>query len=189
MSDYVVLADVSETLLQVLRARMTGLVAAGHVTLASPADIEVDTSPWLALFLYQVTESSHERTGGLERVDASQHRHRPTVVDLTYLVVPYAQTRENELQILGRVIQTFASQPIVAGSWLQGSLASTDEELRVMLHPLPMEDLLRLWNAFNNKPYKLSLCYLVPSVAIDSALPAETFPPIVSHELNVNAPR
>ena len=42
MSDYTVLADVSETLLQLLREQMTGLVASDHITLASPADVELD---------------------------------------------------------------------------------------------------------------------------------------------------
>jgi uncharacterized protein DUF4255 len=188
MSDYAVLADVSETLLRLLRTQMTGLVAADHIALASPADVELDTAPWLTVFLYQVIESPYGKTGGFERVDASQQRPAPTIVDLVYLVVPYAQTRENEYQMLGRVVQIFASQPIIAGSWLQGTLAGTGEELRVMLHPLPMEELLRLWNAFPNKPYKLSVCYLVSSVAIDSSRPAETFPAVVTRELNVNAP-
>ena len=187
MSDFTVLADVSETLLRLVRTQLTGLVAPDHVTLASPADVELDTSPWLALFLYQVVESAQEKTGGMDRVDATHLRRPPTFVDLVYLVVPYAQTRENEYQILGRVMQIFASQSIIGGSWLQGSLAGSGEEFRVMLHPLPMEELLRLWNAFPNKPYKLSLCYLVSSIAIDSALPPEAFPAVVTRELSMHS--
>lgn len=189
MSDYVVLADVSETLLRLLRVQMTGLVTPDHITLASPADVELDTSPWLALFLYQIAESPHWKTGGMERIDATHLRPPPTVVDLLYLVVPYAQTRENEYQILSRVIQIFASQAIIGSSWLQGSLAGSGEQIRVVLHSLPMEELLRLWNAFPNKPYKLSLCYLVSSITIDSALPAQTFAPVITRELGVNTPR
>ena len=188
MSDYVVLADVSETLLRLLQTELTHLVASDHVTLASPADVELDTSPWLALFLYQITQSPHGKTGGMERVDATHFRPRPTEVDLLYLVVPYAQTRKDEYQILSRVIQVFASRPILDGSWLQGSLARSGERLRVLLHPLPMDELLRLWNAFPNKPYKLSLCYLVSSIAIDSTRPAEEFAPVIAREIGVNAP-
>jgi hypothetical protein len=188
MSDYVVVAAVSDTLLRLLRAGMAGLVASDHITLASPADIEMDTSPWLAVFLYQVVENPHWKTGGMERLDATHLGRPPTVVDLMYLVVPYAQTRENEHQILGRVIQIFASQPIVGGAWLQGSLAGSGAELRVMLHPVPMDELLRLWNSFNTKPYKLSLCYLVPSVTIDSAVPPLSFAPVVTREVGVEVP-
>src|SRR5947209_10728758 len=122
MSDYVVIGDVSETLLKVLRDRLSGLVASDHITLASPAEVELDTSPWLTLFLYQVLENHHMKNEPMERVDSSRLRQPPLVVDLLYLVVPYAQSRENEHQILGRVLQVFASEPVLRGSWLQGSL-------------------------------------------------------------------
>src|SRR5215470_6355331 len=154
MSDYVVIADVGETLLKVLRDRLTGLVTPDHVTLASPAEVELDTSPWLAIFLYHVVENVHLRNPPLERLDSARLGAVPMPVDLFYLVVPYAQTRENEHQILGRVLQSFASEPIIRGSTLQGSLAGTAEELRVVYHPIHLEELLRLWGAFYNKPYK-----------------------------------
>lgn len=179
MSEYGVIADVSETLLKLLQERMRDLVASDHITLASPAEVELDTSAWLTLFLYQVVENHHLKNLEMERIDSNRLRYPPFVVDLFYLVVAYAQKREDEHRILGRVMQVFASQPALRGSRLQGTLEGSEEELRVLFHPLPLEELLRLWNAFNNKPYKLSISYQVTSVKIDSLLPPLAVQPAV----------
>jgi len=185
MSDYTVIADVSETLLKLLRDRLAGLVTSDHVTLASPAEIELDTSPWLALFLYQVTENPHLKNQEPARIDALTLQHPPVTLDLSYLVVPYAQTRENEHQILGRVVQVLGSDAVLQGPHLLGSLAGTEEVLRVTLHPLPMEEMLRLWTGFYSKPYKLSLSYQVSPVKVDRTLPALTVQPVVERVLRV----
>jgi len=168
MSDSAI-ADVSETLLRVLRERLSGLVAQDHVTLASPADIELDTSPWLGLFLYQVAENLHLKNEEMRRTDPARLEFPPTVVDLNYLAVPYAQTRDDEQKIVGRVIQAFASQPVLRGAVLQRSLAGSSEELKVVPYAPSMDELARLWTTFNNKPYKLSLGYQVTPVKIASA--------------------
>jgi len=187
MSDYTVIADVSETLLRLLRDRLAGLVASDHVTLVSPAEIELDTSPWLALYLYQVAENPHLKTQEPMRIDALTLQHPAVSLDLSYLVVPYAQTRENEHQILGRVVQVLGSDAVLQGPSLLGSLAGTEEVLRVTLHPLPMEEMLRLWTGFYSKPYKLSLSYQVSPVKVDRTLPTLTVQPVVERVLRVGA--
>lgn len=185
MSDYAVIADVSETLLKLLRERLAGLVASDHVTLVSPAEIELDTSPWLAMYLYQVAENPHLKTQEPARIDALTLQHPPVTLDLSYLAVPYAQTRENEHQILGRVIQILGSDAVLQGPLLQGSLAGTADALRVTLHSLPMEEMLRLWGGFYSKPFKLSLSYQVSPVRVDRALPAMGVQPVVERVLRV----
>src|SRR5687768_16956012 len=101
------------------------MIAPDHVTLASPAEIELDTSPWLAVFLYQVVPNPHLKNQPRERVDSGTQRPVPEWVDLFYLLVPYAQKREDEQKILGRVIQALGATPVLQGSWLQGGLAGT----------------------------------------------------------------
>jgi hypothetical protein len=185
MSDSSAIADVGETLLKVLREQLAPLVAADHITLASPADVELDTAPWLVLFLYQIVANPHLQNPPLIRTEPGRLQFAPLTVDLLYLVVPYAQSRENEHQIMGRVMQIFAAQPVLRGSWLQGSLAGSDEELRVLHHALPLDELLRLWTAFNNKPYKLSVSYLVTPVRIDSARPPISIQPVTQRDVRM----
>jgi uncharacterized protein DUF4255 len=185
MSDSAI-ADVSETLLKVLRDRLSGLVAPDHVTLASPADIELDTSPWLGLFLYQVAENPHLRNEEPSRPEPSRIDFPPTVVDLNYLAVPYAQTRDDELKIVGRVIQALAAQPVLRGAILQRGLAGSGEELKVVPHAPTMDELSRLWTTFNNKPYKLSLGYQVTPVKIASAREPVEVQPVLERNLRLS---
>jgi hypothetical protein len=170
MSDYTVIADVGRTLVKLLQDedRMKGLVDKDKIYLSSPAEMEEDGSPRLSLFLYQVTPNAHLRNEEMPPLDATTMQYPSLILDLYYMLTPYARTRENELQILGRVMQIFHDNAILKGSVLQESLAGTSEELRIVPHPVPLEELNRLWNSFPEKPYKLSVCYIVTPVRIDA---------------------
>lgn len=185
MSDSAI-ADVSETLLKILRDRLSGLVAPDHVVLASPADIELDNSPWLGWFLYQIAENPHLKNEDPTRADPARLEFAPTVVDLNYLAVPYAQSRDDELKIAGRVIQALAAQPVLRGAVLQGSLAGSDEELRIAARSPTMDDLSRLWTTFPNKPYKLSLGYQVTPVKIASARAPLAVQPVQERQIRIS---
>lgn len=186
MGDHGAIADTSESLLKLLRDRLNGLVASDHVTLVSPAEIELDTAPWLAVFLYQVLPTIHLRNAEPERVNVSTRRPAPTTLDLFYLLVPYAQKREDEHKVLGRAIQGLTATPVLRGSLLQGSFAGSDDRIRVLFHPLPLEEHLRLWHTFGNRPYKLSATYLVTPVSIESSAEPLVAPPVVERQLDVH---
>jgi hypothetical protein len=186
MGDHAAIADTSESLLKLLRDKLTGLVTTDHVTLASPADIELDTAPWLAVFLYQALPNPHLRNLEAERVDAKTLKPAATRLDLHYLLVPYAQKREDEQKILGRVVQALSAAPVLHGSWLQGSLAGTNERIRVLHHPLPLEEQVRLWSTFVSRPFKLSATYQLTPVSIDSSAEPIVVPPVVERTLQVN---
>ena len=185
MSDAAI-SDTSETLLEILRQQLSGLVERDHVVLASPADVQLDTSPWLAVFLYQVAENPHLRNQEMTRPDPRQLAFPPTEVDLNYLMVPYAGSREDEQKILGRVIQAFAGRPVLRGSVLLRSLAGQDIELRVVPHALSTDELSRLWNAFPDKPFKVSLGYQVTPVRISSSRAPLDIQPVVERELTIS---
>jgi hypothetical protein len=185
VGDHGAIADASDSLMKLLRDALTGLVASDHVTLASPADIELDTAPWLALFLYHVLPNPHLVNRGLERIDATTTRQAATAVDLYYLFVPYAQNREDEQKILGRTVQALAAIPVLHGSWLVGSLAGSKDQIRVTPHPLQLEEQLRLWNAFANQSYKLSATFLMTPVEIESSVAPIVSPTVVERRLEM----
>ena len=182
MSDGVI-SDISETLRKLLQDKLADLVAPDHVSVESPAEIVLDTNPWLIIFLYQVTENPHFKYQEPERIASDQISRPPFVVDLHYLFVPYGQNRDNEYQILGRVIQTFSDQPTLRGSWLQGGLAGSDKEFRIVHQSLSLEELVRLWTTFYNRPFKASVSCQVTPVGIDSALAPVTVRPVVERDL------
>jgi hypothetical protein len=170
MGDFTAIKDVTETVLGLLRAQVPAeLVAADHITVASPADVETDTSPRLLLFLYHVAVNPYLRNSPRMSPPPQEPMSPPLMVNLFYLVVPYATTRETECLILGKVMQIFDSNPALGGSHLSGSLEG-GEELNLVNLNLTVEQLLRIWEALTDKPYKLSLAYEVSPVPMQTSL-------------------
>jgi len=186
MSDYTVIEDISKTLLSLLRDNINGLIPTDLISLDSPADVIENTDPRLSLYLYQITENHHLKNQKIQSSDVRRLKYPPLPLYLFYLLTAYASSRETEQQIIGRATQIFYNNSIIRGSQLQGSLSGTFEDLTVVLHHLPIEDLHNLWNMFGNKPYKLSLTYRVSPALIDSTREIEC-ERIISLDLNYHS--
>jgi hypothetical protein len=82
-------------------------------------------------------------------------------------------------------MQVLAAHPIIRNSFLDSELRPDPPEVRLTLNPLNLEEMTRIWNAFN-QPYRLSVCYQVQVVSIDSIrLPVEE-PPVKERLLDVH---
>lgn len=176
MSDYTVIADVGETLTYLLRESMQGLITPASIVLSSPGEFEGQDYPRLSLFLYQVVENAHLKNQERQALNSTTLQYPPLTLDLYYMLTSYGSPQIadrtdraiEEHKVLGRAMQVFYDNAIIRGSVLKGSLAGTSEELRLTHHPIPLEELNRLWNSFPDKPYKTSVCYLVTPVRIDA---------------------
>jgi uncharacterized protein DUF4255 len=168
MSDYTVIGDVTSTVLTLFKNNTGGLLPLDRITTASPADISDDTQPLLSFFLYQIIENPHLKNEGMLETDAGLLRYPPLALNLHYLLTAYASSRETEHQILGRAMQILHDNAILRGSLLQGSLASTFEEVLVAINALTLDDTNKLWSLFSSKPYRLSVSYRLSTVLIDS---------------------
>lgn len=171
-----IIADISESLLAYLKANLTGLVESDHVTLKSPADRGTDIKPSLDVFLYHVAENLDVVNQPPARPTPATQKPPPFMVDLYYVVVPYAKTQTVEQQILGKVIQIFASNPVLRGSFVKKSMAESHQEIRIVVHRQNLEEMFRLWNNLSNAQYKPSVSYKVAGVSID--LTKELFPAV-----------
>lgn len=176
MGDYTVIADVGQTLIELLRENTEDLVDPASIILSSPGDIEPQDSPRLSLFLYQVVENAYLRNQEMSALDSTTMQYPPLTLDLCYMLTSYGfaqivdrsdRTME-EHKVLGRAMRILYDNAILKGSVLRGSLAGSSEELRVTLLPVSLEELNRLWNSFPEKTYKLSVCYIVTPVRIDT---------------------
>ena len=171
MADFTGIGDVGETLKKLLKDDpWTGISPKPEVTFKSPKEIKDDggTANTVSLFLYQILENPHMKNEEGIRVNDAQLQVPPLVLDLFYLVTPYSEDKTQEKYILGKVMQIFYDHAILAGTVLQGSLADSDEELRLVAHPLSLDDLTKIWSAFQEVAYRLSVAYLVTPVRIDS---------------------
>jgi hypothetical protein len=169
MSSHGVIADIGITLKRLLERDLAGLVTPDNILLSSPAEMEVTANRQLCIFLYQVTENPALRNNPEPR-SAEPPFLPPFPVDLHYLFIAYAQEREDEHRILGRLMQSFHDNAMLAGSLLQGtSLAGSDESLRLVFHGMSLDESTKLWAAFPGKSFRLSLSYLVTPALISSA--------------------
>ncbi len=160
-----VIADVGGTLRQLLRDQIADLSPEGRVVFDSPAEAEVTTDPRVGLFLYQVIETPEMRNQPpVGNGPAGLRRYQ--TLDLFYLVAPYTQQMEDGHRLLGRVMRVLFDNAVLQGSILQGSLADIGQALRILLHPLSVEEVSQLWGLFPNKPYRLSVAYQVTPVKL-----------------------
>lgn len=176
MSDYAAIADVSDTLKKLLWENMKTdpkiypdiIGSEDDITLSSPEEMGEGDSKKLSLFLYQITECPHLRNQEMQRVDSTKLKHVPLELVLFYLVTPNTEDIKKDHILIGKVMQTFSDNAVARGSILQGGLAGTKEEIRITIYPLPFEDLFHLWQSFSEKSFKLSVCYQVTPVEIES---------------------
>jgi len=172
-NDLTVINDISETLKMLVENNISELPP-NSVVFDSPADIQKSNKSGLSLFLYQISENPDLKNQDMQSHD-SKIQYPPMVIDLHYLLTPYAQTRPTEQIIISKLLRAFHDNSIIAGTSLKSSLKETDNaELRLVYHPIPLEQLNNLWGTFHETSYKLSLSYLVTPVRIPSDRVLET---------------
>lgn len=175
MSESTVIGDIGRTLKILLETDpWTGIIPIPDITLKSPKEIMEDAKidpgnpNKVSIFLYQISESAYLKNQEPYRIDHSVLRRLPPLtLDLSYLVTPYSADKTDEKIILGKVMQIFAENAILSGTMLQGAISGTDEEMRLYLNPISLDDLTKVWSAFQDVAYRLSVCYLVTPVNID----------------------
>jgi hypothetical protein len=177
MSEYKVIGDVDEILRQLLWARMqfdseisSIIRTESQISFEPPFKLVKDIDPeqnHLSLYLYRIVENSDMKNRSLEVKDAHILQYPPLSLNLYYLVTPLTNSTNNDHKLLGKAIQVFYDHGIVKGSALRGVLENTAEELRIILNPISMEDVTKLWSAFL-RSYRLSVSYEVKVIYIDS---------------------
>lgn len=182
MSNYMAIAEVGETIIEVLRENMEDLIPTDSIVLTSPGEIEATDTVRLSLFLYQVVENAHLKNQEPEMINSTRLRYPPIALDLFYMLTAYPASgiqdkTEKTMEahsILGRALQIFYDNSILSGSSMRGSLAETDEELHISQTPMNLDDMTKIWSTFQDKSFRPSVCYLVTPVRIESSREEQT---------------
>jgi hypothetical protein len=170
MSSYAVIAAVSNALRTILAdAYLADPVIAPIVgpdpaiVFTNPTETVRDSSNRLSLWLYQVTENEFLKNQPPARANGPQLiPETPLALNLYYLITPFAGEADHLL--LGLTMRILYDNAIVRLHRPEDSIA---EELRIILCRLSLEELTRIWEALR-EPYRLSVCYQVRLVHIDS---------------------
>lgn len=191
MANYEVIASVSETLREVLKAALS-VIDTVPTPKAVLHDLQFEnplTDPTLTIFLFEIGEDPSARNRPRIRdIDPPDFEIRkpPVALVLRYLLTAWGGTELNDQKtpqrVLGRAIQALYDKAILSGPDLQGVLADKDEVLKVTMSPLSIEDRARVWHAVQ-KPYRLSVAYEVRVVNLDSE-DATPFKPVTRRTLD-----
>lgn len=169
MSNSTAISDVTKSLSDLL-IREQNPLGLFEVSLVSPADeIIDDTKPKINLYLFRIEENPFARNQDWQPVGSDMLRKIPLSLNLFYVLTPYARKQDDGHRVLGEAMRILYDNAIIEPILLQEPLKNTSDALRLDLCSYNLEDLTRIWNAFN-KPYQLSVCYQVRIIFIDSGI-------------------
>jgi hypothetical protein len=168
MSTSTAIGDVTRSLANLLTNEQDPIDSFG-ISLRSPADEEIDENrPLINLFLFRIEENPFAKNRNWQPVGDDTLHKTPLSLNLFYVVTPYAKQQEDGHRVLGEAMRIFYDHAIIEPTLLGEPLAHTAEPLKLDLCAFNLEDLTRVWNAFNVQ-YRLSVCYQGRIVFIDSA--------------------
>ena len=183
MSDYTVVRAVTLTMRHMLEDAITNStdpqLNGVLIDLRSPKEMRQVNANGVSLWLYRVNRDPDLLNDPPHRISPTEFRAQSLPVNLFYLITPLVQLPEDRQTVLGRVLQTFNDRPVARGADLRDTLLGSDEEFRLTLETLSLEELTRVWHALA-EPYDLSVTYAVQIVRIDSDLePLSTTPVLI----------
>ena len=180
MSGYLAVNTVSRALRRILAAAydadpMVNSLVNGEngIVFSNPTETARDPSKHLSLWLYRITENEFMKNlPAPAEPNRRQSRPSPLALDLSYLVTPFASSGENDQVLLGKTMQVLHDNGSI---YVRDQLNLVVDEVRVVFCRLPLEEVTRIWEALQ-EPYRLSVCYLVRVIRIDSTQLDENAP-------------
>lgn len=164
--------DVSETLIELLRNDPIFTIPPAQIALLSPAQANA-SGIRLSLFLYSIAPAAEFRNELEIPGNTIDDEAVSLPLNLHYLLTAFSppqdptnQTLDSHL-LLGQAMRVFFDNGILTGSQLRGDLPR-DEELRLTLQPITIEDLTRIWSVFPETSLQPSVSYLVTPTRLRS---------------------
>lgn len=158
-----IIGDVTQTL--------SALLDDLDVTLDSPASLQGpandDNFSRLNLYLYQVLENEFAKNQRWPTRPTGELNYPPLALDLFYLLTPYASDTLSAHHVLSHTMKVLHENSIINGSQMAESLRLSVEQLAIVLCPMQLEELTRIWNSLQ-APYRLSVVYEVRIVLVES---------------------
>lgn len=164
--------DVGETLIELLRNDPIITIPGPQIALVSPAEANA-SGVRLTLFLYSISPVVELRNELEIPGNVIDDEPVSLPLNLYYLLTAFSPpqdptTRSLESQLLlGQAMRVFFDNGLLTGSVLRGDLPR-DEELRLTLQPLSIEDLTRIWSVFPETALEPSVSYLVTPARVRS---------------------
>jgi hypothetical protein len=183
MSNYRAIAAVSAAMQQVLTPPVRDAVGGSSVVFTRPSAIDQD-APLVSVYLYQVTPNAAFRNHDLPTRRANGDLvHKPlAALDLHYLITFYGSDASLEPQMMmGAVVSMLQTQPLLSPQSIESgesyvgigvsNLAEQVERVRFTPTTLSLDEFSKLWSAFFQVEYSLSIAYQASVVLIEPDTP------------------
>jgi hypothetical protein len=197
MSDFRAIAGVSASLRDLLRDRMempASMAAIPPISIGTPLVPQPQTldtiepeAARINLFLFQVNESPYLKNRDMPGHGSGLAYGKPPLsLELSFLLTAYGSQVNGDSAIdetaaqflLGSAMRVLHDYPVITAQLqsvrepygrqiLHESLRNEDEQVKLCLHPITLEDLTKIWTALT-LPYRLSVAYSVSIVQIES---------------------
>jgi hypothetical protein len=175
MGLYTAIAEVGQSLVQViwnaiaLDPTLVALINSENlISLESPAEhTDKQDTALLSIYLYRVVEDAYLKNRGPVEGPNGKLQPPPLTLDLFYLITPLLTDPADCQVVLGKVMQVLHDPAMLAGPDLVGSLADAGDVLRVVLNPVPLNEIALIWQALEN-PYMLCVSYVVRVALLQS---------------------
>ena len=193
MSNGKAIAAVTASLRALLSAKLKDPLATDpNVTTSSPDKAHDDTGDRVNLFLYHTqVEPSWRNTDMPRQNKPGETGHPPLPLNLFYLLTAFSNDKDevHSHRLLGLAMAVLHDHPLLDPSQIKDvtgndpTLKDSDlheqiERVRITLQPLSVEEISKLWTAFQTQ-FRTSVSYQVSVVLIESTRPAKTPLPVL----------
>ena len=191
MSDYKVLAEVGQSLINVLwqeinaDADLRALISdPSLISLESPAEHQENSSDpsLLSVYLYRITEDPYRKNQAPQEGNGGKLRKPPMTLDLYYLITQLLKAPRDQQIVLGKILQVLYDRSTLEGTDLDGTLGTSGEVVRVIFNTVPLQEVSWVWQALET-PYRLSVTYTVRVTLLDSTV-EQAQPRIINRNFN-----
>lgn len=170
MSTSTAVGMVSESLRKLLAGEMS-ISPVPDITILGPD--EVTGSKSVNLFLYKVMENPILKNLDWRPKPGSPNKLVPPPLSLSLFYLLTAYSTNDPLTgnagahgMLGDAMRVFYENPVVPETYLSSGLQDSNEQIRIILNTLDMDELGKVWATFN-RSFRLSVLYEVSVVQLD----------------------
>lgn len=188
MSNSLAIAAVTATLSRVIDRGLDVLLPGAQVS-TKPLDKARNgtTQNQVNVFLYQTMPSTAWRNMDIPgQVKPGERGHTPLALDLYYLLTAYGRNDDDieGHQTLGLAMSILHDHTVLDRGEIELALNGSDlhnqvERVRIIPHPMGLEDLSKLWTTFQSE-YRISAAYQVSVVLIESTRPTKAALPVLT---------
>lgn len=170
MADYMVIADTSKTILELLRRNLVPepLAKIQDIGLCTPDDRGDYT---LGLCLYHMDENAEIRQGERVYFDKEHYLNPPTTINLYYMLFVHSESEVisravDEQRIMGKAMQIINDNSRIESDYLCGVLADGEAGVEIANDPKELSDASRVFELYKEKIH-LARFYKVGPVYLD----------------------